>query len=316
MPRMPALGTARDRSRTIGWSGRYEKSTCSNAMPSYSGLSVPVSTTAGCSSSSANRRLAEAKVCVRFAGSALKARVGPNELAISTTATTAFGMEDGLPCDTRKATMTAPTVAAITSRPPIAVKRPVRRLRRERSDHRRRVLETMLPSRLLPCPNRMISSRPCISSSMTSSSCAEYLRIFGPSVRTLAAKRRGSNTPTIRCATTSSNANHGSRVKAATANTTVVTTAMTTGEIVCAKKISSNSTSVVISEIKSPLPLPASLAGASLRSAAKALDRNSASRRNATLWFIYCSAYRMIPRNTPHTTMQITAVRDDSPHTG
>ena len=49
---------------------------------------------------------------------------------------------------------------------------------------------------------------------------------------------------------------------------------------------------------------------------ANAFERNSASRRNATLWFMYCSAYRMMPRNTPHTTMQITETRAESPHTG
>ena len=41
---------------------------------------------------------------------------------------------------------------------------------------------------------------------------------------------------------------------------------------------------------QSPLPLPDSLAGARRRSAANVFDRNSASRRKATLWFMYCSA--------------------------
>ena len=96
----------------------------------------------------------------------------------------------------------------------------------------------------------------------------------------------------------------------------VVTTAMTTGEIVWAKKISSSSTSVVISAIRSPLPRPSSLAGARRRMAANAFDRNSASSLNATLWFMYCSAYRISPRTTAQTAIAAMPAVMLTPQTG
>ena len=155
-----------------------------------------------------------------------------------------------------------------------------------------------------------------MSSSIVSSSEAASRRIFGPRYRTPVANRRGSATPTSRCMTISSGTNHGLRNASATANATVVTMAMTTGEMVCAKKISSSSTSVVIRAIRSPLPRPSSLAGARRRMAANAFDRNSASSLNATLWFIYCSAYRISPRMTAHTAIAANPTVMLTPHTG
>ena len=91
---------------------------------------------------------------------------------------------------------------------------------------------------------------------------------------------------------------------------------MATGLMVWAKKISSSSTSVVNMAIRLPLPLPASLAGASLRNAANALERKSASRWNATLWFRYCSTYRVIPRRRAQIIIMMTAGATPMPHTG
>ena len=119
-----------------------------------------------------------------------------------------------------------------------------------------------------------------------------------------------------RCAPSSSNAIHGFNVNAANAVTTVVATAITTGEMVWAKKISSSSTSVVTMAIRSPLPWPASFAGARRRNVSNALDRNSASSRKATLWLRYCSTYLSAPRTTAHDAISAAAIAADMPHTG
>ena len=258
-------------------------------MPRYAGAAVPVSTTAGCSSISANKRRAEAKVCVRFAGSALNASVGPNELAISTTPVTNAGMSDGETTANATASAADAMVSVMTSTVPMPAKPPLTRLRRACSAHSDLVRSTMTRTRSSPHPNPMISPRPRMSSSITSSSSEAWRRIVGPRFCTPVAKNRGTTTPMTRCATTSSPASAGLSASSRQAYTTLVITAITTGEMVCAKKISSSSTSVVISAIRSPLPLPASFAGASRRSAAKDLERKSASRRKATLWLRYCS---------------------------
>ena len=100
-------------------------------MPLYAGVNVPVSSTAGTSSISANSRRAEAKVWVRLAGNALNASVGPKELAISTTAAnsspTPSTSASPYQASTR-ANAPASAVANTTITPPMPPNRPLFRL--------------------------------------------------------------------------------------------------------------------------------------------------------------------------------------------